>query len=240
MVRQWWRVQKCSGPRLLQEARNTMGAKCTIFPQQNGVSERLNRTLMERVRCLVRCLLYETKLNKKLWNEAATTVIYLKNRSPTNGISTGTTPYELWFGKKPNLDHIRIFGSKCYVQVPDTTSKKKLNARKTKGYLVGYEASNIYRVWCPKNRCTLRIRDVTIDESIVGIQNATERSSTPHTEIDWSDSDSDSTGEITEDEAQQESDSDPGGEVSEHEVQQESELESDPELPEPEPQQLKQ
>jgi hypothetical protein len=135
-------------------------------PQQNGVSERLNRTIMERVRCM----LYDTNLSKKLWQEAARTVVYLKNRSPASSIAKDTTPYELWHGKRPNLEHIRTFGSKCLAYVPNTSAQKKLDTRAINGYLIGYDASNIYRVWQPKNRRVLRLRDVTIDETIVGIE----------------------------------------------------------------------
>jgi transposase InsO family protein len=205
-------------------------------PQQNGVSERLNRTIMERARCM----LYESNLSKKLWNEAAGTVVYLKNRSPGNAIATGKTPYELWHGKKPNLEHIRIFGSKCYIYVPDTTKRKKLDARSVTGYLLGYDASNIYRVWQPKTRRVLRIRDVNIDETTIGMTPIPETSGTRPAELvlPWpkdennnqSDSESDSGGEAHEE-------SNPALELEQHGTQDENSEPEQPEEPE-EPEEL--
>src|SRR5579862_2096253 len=81
-------------------------------PDQNGVSERSNRTIMERTKAI----LAESNLPKILWMEIAATVVYLKNRSPTRSIK-GKTPYEAWFGKKPNLSHLRVIGTAAYVHV---------------------------------------------------------------------------------------------------------------------------
>lgn len=68
--------------------------------EQNGSAERLNRTLVERVRCMV----FDANLNKKLWREAINTAVYLRNRSSVSGLGN-KTPFEIWFGKKPNISH---------------------------------------------------------------------------------------------------------------------------------------
>lgn len=62
-------------------------------PEQNGVAERKNRTLMD----MTRCLLLDAKLEKKFWGEAIATANYLLNRLPSKAVSK--TPYELAFGK---------------------------------------------------------------------------------------------------------------------------------------------
>ena len=67
-------------------------------PQQNGVAERLNRTLGEAARSM----LQQAGLNKSFWAEAISTAAYLRNRMVTTVLKTGHTPYQLWFGKKPN------------------------------------------------------------------------------------------------------------------------------------------
>src|SRR3984885_12010336 len=85
-------------------------------PDQNGVAERANRTIMERVKSTIA----EFNLDKRLWMEIADTVVYLKNRSPTTAVAT--TPYELWHGKKPDLSHLRIIGSTAYVHTPKEKS----------------------------------------------------------------------------------------------------------------------
>jgi len=69
---------------------------CTYTPQQNGVAERMNRTLMEKVRCL----LNESGLDERFWAEAASTAAYLVNRSPASAVDHNV-PEELWLSKKP-------------------------------------------------------------------------------------------------------------------------------------------
>ena len=76
-------------------------------PQQNGVAERLNRTLVEAARLMLTqaCL-------PNIWAEAVAAETYLRNRMVTSAIKLGKTihVYHLWKGKKPNLEHIRAFG----------------------------------------------------------------------------------------------------------------------------------
>src|SRR5947207_11457545 len=81
-------------------------------PDQNGVAERANRTIMGRVKAIIA----EAKLDKRLWMEIADTVVYLKNRSPTSAVTT--TPYELWHGVKLNLWKLRFIVATAYVHVP--------------------------------------------------------------------------------------------------------------------------
>ena len=81
-------------------------------PQQNGVTERLNQTLVEMARSM---LLY-SKLPKKFWGQAILTAVYLKNRTPVEALNK--TPFEVWHGKKPKVNHLRVFGSDAYVHVP--------------------------------------------------------------------------------------------------------------------------
>ena len=74
--------------------------------QQNGVSEeRLNWTLVETIRCM----LADSRLPHKFWAEALSTAAYLLNRSPTKALHN-KTPFEAWFGKQPNVNHLRVFG----------------------------------------------------------------------------------------------------------------------------------
>ena len=88
-------------------------------PQQNGVSERRNRTLME----MARCLLYENKIPLKFWAEAVNTASYLLNRMTTKVLGD-KTPYEIWYGFKPNVDHLKVFGNPCYVLQPEVKRTK--------------------------------------------------------------------------------------------------------------------
>lgn len=74
-------------------------------PQQNGVVERRNRTVV----AMTRSLLKERNMPEMLWGEAIRHSVYILNRSPTKAV-VGETPYEAWTGAKPKLSHIRVFG----------------------------------------------------------------------------------------------------------------------------------
>jgi len=78
-------------------------------PQQNGVSERKNQTVME----MAKSMLHEKGLPKTLWAEAVYTAVYLINRCPTKAV-WGKTPFEAWSGRKPSIKHLRVFGCICY------------------------------------------------------------------------------------------------------------------------------
>ena len=92
---------------------------------QNGVSERKIRTVLERARTM----LLEARLPEQFWVDAVATAVYILNRSPTKAL-TGNTPIEAWFGCRPNLSHLRRFGCDAYLHVPDAQrTKLKPNAR---------------------------------------------------------------------------------------------------------------
>ena len=77
----------------------------TYTPQQNDVSERKNRTIME----MARCLLFEKGMPKEFWAEAVNTVVFLLNRLSTKDLK-GKTPFEAWYGFKPSVSNLKIFG----------------------------------------------------------------------------------------------------------------------------------
>jgi hypothetical protein len=128
-------------------------------PEQNGISERKNRTLLD----MARCLLIESGLPSSFWAEAVNTANYLRNRCPSKSLN-GKTPYEMWTGKKPNLKHLRIFGSKVFC-LNRSPGKGKLTCRSKEGILVGYsEESKAYRIWVPEERKVEISRDVKFME----------------------------------------------------------------------------
>jgi len=79
-------------------------------PQQNGVCERKNRMVME----MARCLMLEKKVPKEFWAKAVNTSVYLLNRLPTKSLDT---PYEVWYGLKVDVSHLKVFGSLCYILI---------------------------------------------------------------------------------------------------------------------------
>ncbi|KAJ9507131.1 hypothetical protein QJQ45_004864 [Haematococcus lacustris] len=126
-------------------------------PEQNGSAERLNRTLIEKVRCM----LYTAGLPTRLWTEAVRTANHLRNLSPMRG--KGATPWELFFGVKPDISALRVFGATAYAHVPQHM-RSKLEGKAVQGFLVGYEmGSKAYRVLVPGGRIIVT-KDVVFDE----------------------------------------------------------------------------
>lgn len=103
---------------------------------QNGVSERMNRTIMEKARTM----LLEACLPDSFWAEAVNTAVYLHNRSPTRSLD-GKTPYEAWNGTKPDLSNLRVFGCDAYLHVPDE-ARTKLEVKNTEMYSFGVRRRN--------------------------------------------------------------------------------------------------
>jgi len=99
--------------------------------QQKGVTERRNRTLLDMVRSMVA----HANLLICFWGDALLMVAYILNRVPSKSV-TGT-PYEIWHGRKPSLDHSRPWGSTGYVHNP-THKHEKLGPRATKMVFIRY------------------------------------------------------------------------------------------------------
>ena len=128
-------------------------------PEQNGAAERLNRTLMERVRAM----LQDAQVPANLWGEAIGAANYVRNCSPVANQSK--TPVELFTSIKPNVSKFRTFGSTAYVHIPKTL-RNKLDAVSVKGIFVGYEeASKAYRILLDNEPKILISRNVIFDET---------------------------------------------------------------------------
>ena len=82
-------------------------------PEQNGVAECVDQTLL----MIVRALSFDSGLPKSFWHYARPTAAYIRNRT-INVRGTGKTPYELWTAKKLNISNIRIWGIKCGIHIP--------------------------------------------------------------------------------------------------------------------------
>ena len=112
-------------------------------PDQNGVTERRNRTLMD----MVRSMSSNRSLPHFLWIEALKTIVYILNRVPTKVVRK--TPFELFKGWKPSLRQIRIWGFLSEVRIYNPR-EKKLHLRTISGHFIGYaEKSKGYRFYCP-------------------------------------------------------------------------------------------
>ncbi|GJW28823.1 putative ribonuclease H-like domain-containing protein [Tanacetum coccineum] len=136
-------------------------------PQQNGVAERKNRTLIEAARTM----LADSKLPTMFWTEAVSTACYVLNRvlvtRPHN-----KTPYELLSGKVPNISHLKPFG--CHVTILNTSDHLgKFEGKADEGFLVGYSAhSKAYRVYNLSNKKieeTLNLRYMEDKPNVQGL-----------------------------------------------------------------------
>ena len=129
-------------------------------PQQNGVVERRNGTVVTAARSKLKA----KGLPGRLWGEAVATAVYLLNRCPTKSVE-GMTPFQAWHGKKPAVHHLRIFG--CIAHVRNTSPHlKKLEDRSRKMIFIGYEArSKAYRAYDPTTNRVLVSRDIVFDEA---------------------------------------------------------------------------
>lgn len=130
-------------------------------PEQNGLCERLNRTIVEKAKCM----LYDANLSKKFWAEAVNTAVYLRNRSVVSGLNN-KTPFELWTGKKPDISHLRIFGSKIMVHIPKE-KRLKFDKKSKECILVGYpDHVKGYRYYNPQNNQISTSRDIVVIEEV--------------------------------------------------------------------------
>jgi len=124
--------------------------------ESNGVAERYNRTIITAARSLL------TGLPMALWAEAIATAVYLRNRIPNRSIGK-TTPYESLYNKKPSINHLRPYGTKCFVHLPEEKRQPgtKLLPRAIEGYLIGYTSSDkIYRVYIPSQHKVTETRQI--------------------------------------------------------------------------------
>jgi transposase InsO family protein len=110
-------------------------------PQQNGVVERKNRTLLD----MARTMLYEYKTPDRFWAEAINIVCYSIHRLYLHRILKKTS-YELLTDKKPNVSYFRVFGSKCFILIK-RGRKSKFAPKVVEGFLLGYDSNTrAYRV----------------------------------------------------------------------------------------------
>jgi hypothetical protein len=135
-----------------------MGSNGTS-PQQNSVVERRNQTVV----AMARSMMKSKGMPDRFWGEAVSTAIYLLNRAPTKSV-VGMTPYEAWYGRKPSVDHLRIFGCVAHVKTV-TGHTSKLADRSTPMVMIGYEAdTKAYRAYNPVNKKLVVTRDVFFEE----------------------------------------------------------------------------
>ena len=128
-------------------------------PQQNGVAERKNRTIVE----MAKCLMFEKKIPLGFWAEAVNTSVYILNRFPTKALSK-KTPFEAYSGRKPGIKHLKVFGSLCYAYVPNQ-QRQKLDLASKRCVFLGYgSCEKGYRLYNIETGKVIVSRDVVFNE----------------------------------------------------------------------------
>jgi hypothetical protein len=126
-------------------------------PQQNGVAERMNWTIISKARCM----LSNSGLNRRFWAEVASTACYLINRSPSIVIDK-KTPIEVWSGSLVDYSQLRVFGCTAYAHVDNG----KLEPRAIKCIFLGYQSGvKGYKLWNPQTQKVVISRNVIFNES---------------------------------------------------------------------------
>ena len=134
-------------------------------PQQNGVFERRNRTIVEMFRTMTN----EKRLPKYFWVEAVHTTIHILNRCPTKSLKD-KTPVEAWSGIKPSVSHFKNFGCICYAHVPAEKITKLDEKSQRKCIFLGYsDMTKGYKFFDVKTNKLVVSRDVMFDEKKYGI-----------------------------------------------------------------------
>jgi transposase InsO family protein len=129
-------------------------------PQQNGVVERKNMTLID----MARMILGEFKTPERFWSEAVNTACHAINRLYLHRLLKKTS-YELLNGNKPNVSYFCVFGSKCYILVKKGRHSK-FAPKAIEGFLLGYESNTkVYRVFNKSSGLVEVSSDVVFDET---------------------------------------------------------------------------
>jgi hypothetical protein len=130
-------------------------------PEQNGVVERAIATYFE----MVRCMLHSAGMDLRYWGEALMYAIHIRNLSPTAAISD-KVPMHVWTGHKPDVSHLRVFGSTAFANIPKKIRGGKLEVTSVKCRLLGWWENETkgYRLEDLATRSLITSRDVRFVE----------------------------------------------------------------------------
>jgi hypothetical protein len=129
-------------------------------PQQNGVAERKNWTILD----MVRSILKTKDMPKDFWAEAVQCAVYVQNRCPHAKLAD-QTPQEAWSGQKPTISHFKVlFGSVAYAHIPDQR-RTKLDDKSKKYVFIGYdEKTKAFKLFDTIEKKVVVSRDVQVNE----------------------------------------------------------------------------
>jgi len=131
-------------------------------PKQNGPAENAIKQIIQKALSLM----WAPRIPVGFWLEACRLAAYLKNRSPHKAI--GCIPFEMYYGKKPDLGYLRIFGCRVYVHLEEE-HRKKWDSRTVEAVFFGYySTAGLYLIYDINKQVMMKKRDVTFHENILG------------------------------------------------------------------------
>jgi hypothetical protein len=143
----------------------TLDQSAPYTPDQNGPAERSGKSFIIDARSIR----IDAKLPAYLWPEIVKAAAYMLNRKPTRTLDW-KTPIEVLQtcqddpNPNPSTGHLKMYGCRTYPLIHNVPKTQKLDPRAEIGYLVGYDSTNIFRIWVPERHQVIRTRDVTFDE----------------------------------------------------------------------------
>ena len=139
-------------------------------PQQNRVAERKNRSLKE----MTTCMLQSRKLTTNLWTEAMHVVEHIHNRVPHSSMK-GNTPFEAYFGHKPDVSNLRVFGSTAWARIP-LDKRRALQPQSIECMFIGYpDESKGFKLLYINTKQIIIKRSVKFDEPLQEVELAKEK-----------------------------------------------------------------
>ena len=158
--------------KFLEEQGITRETSAPRTPQQNGVAERMNQTLIGGARALI----HHSGMSKGFWAEAVSVAAHVINRAPRKGLGW-RTPYELLFGRIPDVSYLRVFGCRAWVF---NDNAKKWDPKSNPMVFVGYEpGAKAFRLWNPATRSIVISANARFNENVFPNRPATPDSPTP-------------------------------------------------------------
>ena len=130
-------------------------------PEQNGIAERAIAVFFE----MLRCMLHSAGMDLQYWGEAFMYAVHIRSLMLTSGLE-GMVPHEAWTGRKPDVSHLRVFGSLGWAHVPKAVRHGKLESRAVRVRLLGWWANETkgYRLEDLENGKLITSRDVQFEE----------------------------------------------------------------------------
>lgn len=123
---------------LLRELGIILHLTAAHTPDQNGVSERGNRTIVTKAGSMM----LDAGTPLRFWYEACKTAVFLTNRTVRSSPGENQTPYEMWFGRKASVEHLKTWGCLSYIHIRKEARESKFDQVATEGVLVGFEDDN--------------------------------------------------------------------------------------------------